>query len=95
MKTTDLIRSILDLIDAVDEKTNSDISEPSDTEVQHDDQRRFKHIFDILSQASRTDYSNEPDEAYTSISAVTTDAGGGVNMPSHPKDIRIKDPGVH
>jgi len=28
----------------------------------------------------------------TGIEAVTTDAGGGVNGPKHPADIRVKDP---
>ena len=36
--------------------------------------------------------ANSPDEKYADISAVTTKAGGGLNGPKNPKDIRVKDP---
>ena len=36
--------------------------------------------------------ANSPDEKYADVSAVTTKAGGGLNGPKHPKDIRVKDP---
>lgn len=37
-------------------------------------------------------FENSPDEQYADIDAVTTDAGGGMNGPKHPKDLRVKDP---
>ncbi len=37
-------------------------------------------------------YQNKPKAEYADIDAVTTDAGGGMNGPKHPKDLRIKDP---
>jgi hypothetical protein len=36
--------------------------------------------------------ANSPNEVVADIEAVTTDAGGGVNGPKDPADIRIKDP---
>jgi len=37
-------------------------------------------------------YGNEPDEKYADIDDVTKNAGGGMNGPKNPKDLRIKDP---
>lgn len=37
-------------------------------------------------------YSNTPNEVVAPVEAVTTSAGGGVNGPKHPADIRVKDP---
>ena len=34
------------------------------------------------------EYQNEPNESYANIHAVSTSAGGGVNGPKHPADIR-------
>ena len=36
--------------------------------------------------------ANSPNEVVAPVSAVTTDAGGGINAPKHPHDIRVKDP---
>ena len=36
--------------------------------------------------------ANSPNEKYADVSAVTTKAGGGLNGPKNPKDIRVKDP---
>ena len=36
--------------------------------------------------------ANAPDEKYAGVDMVTTKAGGGLNGPKNPKDIRIKDP---
>lgn len=36
--------------------------------------------------------ANSPNEKYSGVSAVTTKAGGGLNGPKNPKDIRVKDP---
>lgn len=37
-------------------------------------------------------FENEPDEKYADIDDITKNAGGGMNGPKHPKDLRIKDP---
>lgn len=56
-----------------------------------DDIRRFKQIVDLADNPEINDtsvFSNEPDERIADIDAVTTDAGGGVNGPKHPADIK-------
>lgn len=37
-------------------------------------------------------FANQPDEKYADIDDVTTKAGGGMNGPKNPKDLRVKDP---
>jgi len=39
--------------------------------------------------------SNSPNEKIADITAVTVDAGGGVNGPKHPHDLRVKDPSMY
>ena len=75
MRATEFIRGLLDLIDSVDspEETSSDYVD----EVPEID-------VDIDTQ-----YSNSPDELYADIKKVTTDAGGGINGPKNPADIRV------
>ena len=89
MRATDIIRGVLDLIDRVD---CAQISEPEvvalapvQTGV---DSNRFKQIFDILSAERSQMYDNSPAEVTAGIEAVTTTAGGGVNGPKNPADIR-------
>ena len=57
-----------------------------------DDIRRFRQIVDLVSDpVDPTAYANAPQEKVADIAAVTTDAGGGMNGPKHPHDIRVKD----
>jgi len=57
-----------------------------------DDIRRFRQIVDLGSDpVDPTEYANAPQEKVAGIEAVTTDAGGGMNGPKHPHDIRVKD----
>jgi hypothetical protein len=91
MKATDIVRSILDLIDNIDKSSN----EQPKTEIisNHDDQQsRFKQIFAMLNNPETQGYDNSPNEIIAPIASVTTDAGGGMNAPKHPADIRLKDP---
>ena len=91
MRTTDIIRNVLDLIDRVeDEKGNIDAS--IDVHVPDSEPSRFKQIFAMLSNQSKGPLANSPNEVVAPIDAVTTDAGGGINGPKHPDDIRVKDP---
>jgi hypothetical protein len=95
MRATDIIRNVLDLIDQVEEKSKEDgIS--GEIEVQRvggdDDVGRFRQIFDLLSKGDEPAIANAPNEKYANVDSVTTLAGGGVNGPKHPADIRVKDP---
>jgi hypothetical protein len=58
-----------------------------------DGDRGMSQIRDLIAKADRPkEYANEPEEAYAGVDSVTTDAGGGVNEPKDPADIRVKDP---
>ena len=80
MRATEFIRDILDLIDKIDCDT-------ADVEVQSDTERAAAQVADLVS-APTTIYTSEPNVKYADITAVTTGAGGGVNGPKHPADLR-------
>jgi len=83
MRATDIIRMMLDIID------QKEIQQPEPNEPVAS---RFRQIYDVLSKRDNRTVANAPNEVVTSIDAVTTDAGGGLNGPKHPADIRVKDP---
>lgn len=95
MRATDLIRSVLDLIDQVEEKSKEE-GITGEIEVQRvggdDDVGRFRQIFDLLDKGEKLPTANTPNEKYAGVDSVTTLAGGGINGPKHPADIRVKDP---
>ena len=95
MRATDIVRQVLDLLDQVEGQ--HDIEDDAiDAEVhvhqnaEPDD--RFKSILAMLDNNSFGQYSNTPNEVIAPVSAVTTDAGGGINGPKHPDDIRTAHP---
>jgi hypothetical protein len=92
MSARDLLRALLDILDAEDEKkVKADI-----TINQNDDEPgRFKQILAMLDADSFGPLANSPNEVVAPVSAVTTDVGGGVNGSKHPADIRVKDPGAY
>ena len=94
MRATDIIRNVLDLIDAVDNKDNQEPTATIEIEPEQGEPvaSRFKQIFAMLSNPSAGPLANSPNEIVADIDAVTTNAGGGWNGPKHPADIRIKDP---
>ena len=92
MRATEIIRGVLDLIDQVEcaqqpkpVVTLVPVEEPVQTGV---DSNRFKQIFDILSAETHQMYDNSPAEVVAGIESVTTHAGGGLNGPKNPADIR-------
>jgi hypothetical protein len=92
MRATDIIRQVLNMIDAID--TNAAQGKVIEPEVSvkisvgtEDELARMKQIAGLVS-SGETQYSNEPQERIAGIEAVTTDAGGGVNGPKNPADIR-------
>lgn len=98
MKTTDIIRGILDLIDGVDADDSDSCGCESEcgcdskestiavATTNNDEMRRFKQILGLTN--NETAYSNTPTEQVSDITSVTTNAGGGVNGPKDPADIR-------
>ena len=98
MRATDIIRGVLDLLDRVDTNDNGPTitvtSEP-DAEQGEPIASRFRQIFAMLDAPSKGPLGNSPNEVVADIDAVTTDAGGGLNGPKDPADIRVKDPGAY
>lgn len=87
MRATEIIRNILDIIDDIETKEQSGLEAEVTITAQGDDINRFKQIVDLADSESGG-YANEPDERVAGIAAVTTHAGGGMNGPKDPADIR-------
>lgn len=90
MRIADLLRQFADIVDRAEQPDNS-AGELSPF-TKGDDPNRFKQILDLVSAEQQQEFANEPNEEYAGIESVTTDAGGGVNGPKHPHDLRVKDP---
>lgn len=70
----------------------------ADNEFAGDDIRRFKQIVDLAdddTDGSASVFSNAPNEKTADIDAVTKDAGGGMQAPKHPSDIRVQHPSMY
>ena len=67
----------------------------SKEEYAPDDIRRFKQIVDLAASGEPTEYSNTPREEYAAMNSVTTAAGGGMQTPKHPADIRGEQPSIY
>lgn len=96
MDAREIVRSVLDLLDKVDQSQTDDPE--LDIEVCQDqdgEQTRFRQIYAMLDKTRSEptqDYANQPEEVVSDIDSVTTQAGGGVNGRKHPDDIHVKDP---
>ena len=101
MKIQELIRGILDMIDGVEHHATEPQSqvivvakpdpagEMSPLSHAGDDINRFRQIVDLADTPDPcATFANEPNEKYADIEAVTTHAGGGLNGPKHPADIK-------
>lgn len=97
MQAIEIIRQVLNMIDAIE--TNAAQGQPREIEPdvsveissmptgEPDELMRMKQIAGLLGSCE-TEYSNQPQERIAGVEAVTTDAGGGVNGPKDPADIR-------
>ena len=108
MRATDLIRSVLCVIDAIEQppipatasiQVQVPVEEPVDTvpgKPKHELEPGFRQIFDILSARTSGQYANSPTEHIAGIASVTTDAGTeGWNGTKDPADLRVKDPSMY
>ncbi len=92
MKVSEIIRSILDILD----------NKPSTLDVEQmpagytdSDIKRFKQIVDLADKQD-TIYSNQPNEQYGDIDSVTIDAGSDSwQGTKHPADIRGEHPSLY
>ena len=80
MKATEFIRDILDLIDKID-------CDNTGVEIQSDADRAADQVANLVTDLY-SNYTTAPNERYADITSVTTGAGGGVNGPKHPDDLR-------
>ena len=85
-ESADLFRTLLALLDQ--ESQQEEPAEEGEPQAS-----RFRQILAMLDNPSEGPLANSPNEIVAPIEAVTTLAGGGVNGPKHPADIRVKDPG--
>jgi len=97
MRATDIVRQVLDLLDQVEGQHDIEpgVIPNDDTcgaEQGEPIAGRFKQIFAMLDAPSAGPLANSPNEVVADVDAVTTNAGGGLNGPKHPDDIRVKDP---
>ena len=92
MRATDIVRQVLDLLDAVEGEHDLKPQAHVHIDQNNEPDDRFKQILAMLDADSFGPLANSPNEVVAPIDAVTTDAGGGVNGPKHPADIRVKDP---
>lgn len=97
MRVQEIIRGILDMIDHAENTT--DIAQPDEStpneQFYDDDVRRFRQIVDLADSGEPTEYSNTPREEYADLDSVTTAAGGGMQTPKHPADIRGEQPSIY
>ena len=88
MDYVELIKRLLQVITDF-EQEQKDPNDVTDREQSNglNDANRFQQIADV-NHSTETEYSNSPDERYSTVDKVTTLAGGGINYPKHPADIR-------
>lgn len=92
MRAVDIIRGVLDMIDSMDAVQQPPVTiavtaQPSAEAPLPDELARMKQIAGLIPQHEPA-IANEPCEQIADIDAVTVDAGGGVNGPKHPSDMR-------
>jgi hypothetical protein len=97
MRVQDIIRNILNFIDGEDQAPIEPefVLKPDHKVTAGDDINRFRQIVDLADSPTRHRFVNEPCPAYADLDSVTIHAGGGMNGPKHPADIRVKDPSAY
>jgi hypothetical protein len=95
MKIAEILRKMADIIDRADQPDSRPAEINPLQDMSRDDPNRIKQIADLLTGNSCRTLQNAPQEEYAGIASVTIHAGGGVNGPKHPHDLRVKDPSQH
>lgn len=89
MQATEIIRSILDLIDHIEIEQQPEQSSGAVAVITSiDSADPLQQMVDFLGTEYSQMYDNSPNEVVSGIDAVTTNAGGGWNGPKHPADLR-------
>lgn len=90
MKVSDIIRTVLDLVDAADQPVQAQITAvDTDHPAADDDSElvRMKQIAGLLDTHARENFENEPNEKYSGIEAVLA-SGDDVHKSKNPADMR-------
>lgn len=111
MNISDIIRGLLTKLDTIQEpatepeitivvptQPEGELSPLSMAGGSEDDEElaRMKQIAGLLPIDADTEYSNEPQERYADVDAVTVDAGTtGWQAPKNPSDIRVQHPSMY
>ena len=94
MRATEIIRGVLDIIDGRTSAQPDDTVE--DTAYSDTDLKRFRQIVNLAAGPDHQEYSNQPNEQYADIDAVTVDAGAdSMNGTKHPADLRAAHPNLY
>lgn len=94
MRATEIIRGVLDIIDGRASAQPDDTVE--DAAYTDNDLKRFRQIVDLAAEPVHTEYSNQPNEQYADIDAVTVDAGSDSwQGTKDPADIRGEHPSLY
>ena len=93
MRVSEVIRNILDVLDAIEQYDQSD--DRLDGKLPHDPETavRNKQIADLRDNGNKQ-YPNSPNAQYADVEAVTA-TGNDVNKSKHPADIRTNAPSMY
>lgn len=104
MRAQELIQAILSIIDQAEQPEQEPViavqldtdQEPETAADFYDEEmRRMKQIAGLRDTGEMSPLSNAPNPQYAPVSAVTVDAGGGLNNPKHPADLRGNSFRIH
>jgi hypothetical protein len=95
MKVTDIIRTVIDMVDSAEQPVSAEPQRQPEPVEADSELARIMQIAGLLPTDDCDVYANEPHEKYADIDSVTILAGGGINAPKHPHDLRVKDPSQH
>lgn len=87
MDATEIIKGFIEVLNRINDEQVKD-------QMNADGDDRTSQIQDLKSN-EQTPYSNSPQDRIADIDAVTTNAGGGVNGPKHPADMRGEHPSLY
>ena len=87
MRATDMIRSVLDMIDSLDDREPKiDISIDGIPQEEPPEEPRFASVLKMLSDRRKGEYANSPNEIVADVEDITTAIRG------EPQDGRANDP---
>lgn len=87
MNPQDIMQKYVDMLNQIEQSE-------AEKQMNADGGNRTKQIKDLVDTKQKA-VANAPGVQYADVDAVTTDAGGGVNGPKHPADMRGEHPSLY